>query len=119
MKKSGLVGAEVSGMAMDTVIPGLAKKKWHRRILLALILIVILALLWFRLPKAYSVAATDLRIATVEQAIFKDELRLRATARPERSVVLDAVESGRVEVVLVKDGEQVTPGQLLFRLSNS
>lgn len=76
-------------MAMDTVIPGLTQKKWRRRILLALILIVILALLWFSLPKGYSVAATDLGIATVEHAIFKDELQLRATAIPKRSVVLD------------------------------
>ena len=32
--------------------------------------------------------------------------------------MLDALESGRVEEVLVKDGAQVSKGELLFRLSN-
>ena len=43
---------------------------------------------------------------------------MRATAQPLNSIMLDSVESGRVEEVLVQDGQTVTKGQLLFRLSN-
>jgi HlyD family secretion protein len=43
---------------------------------------------------------------------------VRATAAPLHTVMLDALESGRVEDVLVNDGALVEQGQLLFRLSN-
>jgi HlyD family secretion protein len=43
---------------------------------------------------------------------------VRATAEPLNSVLLDSVESGRVEEVFAKDGAIVKKGQLLFRLSN-
>jgi multidrug efflux pump subunit AcrA (membrane-fusion protein) len=40
-------------------------------------------------------------------------------SRPPRdSVILDSVESGRVEEVFARDGAMVKKGQLLFRLSN-
>jgi len=43
---------------------------------------------------------------------------VRANAEALNQVLLDAVESGRVEEVYVHDGAQVRKGDLLFRLSN-
>jgi HlyD family secretion protein len=43
---------------------------------------------------------------------------VRASAEPLSSVILDAVESGRVEEVFATDGALVQKGQLLFRISN-
>jgi HlyD family secretion protein len=43
---------------------------------------------------------------------------VRASAEPLHSVILDSVESGRVEEVSASDGALVAKGQLLFRLSN-
>lgn len=56
------------------------------------------------------------QLATVRAGEFRDELLLRARVEPLRVVQLDAQESGRVEAVLVRDGEQVAAGTLLYRL---
>lgn len=56
------------------------------------------------------------QLATVRAGEFRDELLLRARVEPLQLVQLDAQESGRVEAVLVRDGAQVQPGTLLYRL---
>ena len=62
--------------------------------------------------------AADVRIQAVEQGTFR-RIAVRANAhQPLNSVILDSVESGRVEEVFVQDGAMVKKGQLLFRLSN-
>ena len=74
--------------------------------------------LWQLLPEGLQVNQGDLRIATVENGLFRNDVLVRATAAPLRTVLLDALESGRVEEVLVNDGALVKQGDLLFRLSN-
>ena len=76
------------------------------------------AALWQAIPRGLHVPAAELRIATVEKGVFRDDIVVRALAEPLNSVILDSVESGRVEEVLARDGALVTKGQLLFRLSN-
>jgi HlyD family secretion protein len=73
---------------------------------------------WHTMPRGLQVAAKDVRIARVEQGVFLDDIVVRASAEPLNSVILDSVESGRVEEVFAKDGAMVKKGQLLFRLSN-
>jgi HlyD family secretion protein len=70
------------------------------------------------MPRGLQVPAADLRTATVEQGVFRDDIVVRASAAPLRSVMLDSVESGRVEEVYARDGDLVQQGQLLFRISN-
>ncbi|RSZ58423.1 efflux RND transporter periplasmic adaptor subunit [Massilia atriviolacea] len=74
--------------------------------------------LWRQLPQGLQVARADVRIATVARGSFRDDVALRATAAPLHSVMLDAVESGRVEEVFARDGANVRQGEVLFRLSN-
>jgi HlyD family secretion protein len=81
-------------------------------------LVVAGAALFSLMPRGLQLAAADVRTAVVTRALFRDELAVRATAMPLHSVMLDAVESGRVEEVLVRDGAMVARGELLFRLSN-
>jgi HlyD family secretion protein len=83
-----------------------------------LALVVGVALLWRLLPQGLRAEPAALRIVTVESGLFRNEVLVRATAAPLHTVMLDALESGRVEEVLVNDGAQVEQGQLLFRLSN-
>jgi HlyD family secretion protein len=73
---------------------------------------------WRLLPRGLAVAQGEIRIATVEPGLFRNDVLVRATAAPLHTVMLDALESGRVEEVLVNDGALVDQGQLLFRLSN-
>jgi HlyD family secretion protein len=73
---------------------------------------------WHFTPRGLQVPAQDVRIASVEQGVFLDDLVVRASAEPLNAVILDSVESGRVEEVFARDGAMVKKGQLLFRLSN-
>ena len=70
------------------------------------------------LPQGLRVSRAELRIVPATPGLLRDEAALRATAAPLHSVMLDAVESGRVEVVVARDGSLVAQGELLFRLSN-
>jgi HlyD family secretion protein len=74
--------------------------------------------LWHFAPHGLQVAAADVRVAAVKPGVFSDDIAVRATAQPLNAVILDSVESGRVEQVIVKDGQMVKKGDLLFRLSN-
>jgi len=69
-------------------------------------------------PRGLRVAEGDIRIATVQQGLFHNDVVVRSTAAPLHTIMLDALESGRVEEVLVDDGAVVAKDALLFRLSN-
>lgn len=73
---------------------------------------------WQFVPHGLQVASRDVRLARVEPGVFRDDIVVRATAEALHSIILDSVESGRVEEVFAKDGQAVKKGDLLFRLSN-
>jgi len=108
----------VTGAAMDVALP---PRRGRRFLHIALSLAAIAAgaaLLWQMLPRGLEVELRDVRIASAEAGVFRDEIVVRALAEPLDSVMLDAVESGRVEEVFARDGQLVKKGDLLFRLSN-
>lgn len=107
-----------TGAAMDAPIP-------RRRVGRAAFVLGTLTLLglvafaaWRLAPRGLVAPLGSVRIAIVEAGMFRDDVVFRATAAPLHSVMLDAVESGRVEEVFARDGAIVKPGELLFRLSN-
>lgn len=105
---------------MDRVRP--ARPRWPRRAALAAGGATLLGLLlWQGLPLlslGVPVRLADVDLSTVQAGQFRDDLVNRATVAPLQSVLLDSVEDGRVEAVLVHDGAAVTRGQLMFRLSS-
>lgn len=98
----------------------LLPSRWrHWRLALAgAALLTLAGLLAWQWPAGLAVDATPLEVATVERGEFRDELGLRAQTVPARQVLLDAIEGGRVDAVLVRDGEMLKAGQLIYRLSN-
>ena len=108
----------VTGAAMDVRVP----VRRGRFVLRAGALLAALSLAafaaWQALPHGLQVAARDVRIARVAPGVFRDEIVVRASAEPFSAIVLDSVESGRVEEVIAHDGQHVAQGDLLFRLSN-
>jgi len=108
----------VTGAAMDVRVP----VRRGRTALRAGALLAGLALAafaaWQAMPHGLQVAARDVRTARVAPGVFRDEIVVRASAEPLRAIVLDSVESGRVEEVIAHDGQLVAQGDLLFRLSN-
>lgn len=103
---------------MDQPLP---RRRSYRTALIAAGVALLLAaatVLWQSTPLGLAVSQAGLRFATVERGLFRDELAVRAVSAPLQSVMLDAVESGRVEEVFARDGASVQQGDVLFRLSN-
>jgi HlyD family secretion protein len=105
------------GSGMDKPQPKQPRNYWVIAACVVLPLILVAAF-WQLAPHGLKVSTRDLRIATVAQEMFRNDIVMRATAAPLRTVMLDAFQSGRVEEVLVTDGTRVEKGDLLFRLSN-
>ena len=108
----------VTGAAMDTIVPRRRGKKMALACAAIALATAAAFAAWQQIPRGLRVARADLQIATAQQGIFRDELVVRASAEPLDSVILDSVESGRIEEVFVRDGDVVRKGQLLFRISN-
>ncbi|WP_229512991.1 efflux RND transporter periplasmic adaptor subunit [Massilia sp. AB1] len=108
----------VTGAAMDTVLPKRRGKLALRIVAAAAVLLVLAWGAWQLMPHGLQVDRQDLRIARAVSGVYRDDIVVRATAEPLNSIILDSVESGRVEEVFVQDGYAVRKGQLLFRLSN-
>lgn len=103
---------------MDQTLP---KRKGRRAAIALAIAATVVAVgagLWQLAPRGLQVPLATTRIATVERGMFRDDVALRAIAAPLHSVMLDAVETGRVEEVFAADGALVARGEVLFRLSN-
>ena len=103
---------------MDAVVPRRRSKLYVRAGLTLALLLAFGAGAWHFMPHGLQVDAADVRVAAAQAGVFRDDIVVRATAQPLNSIMLDSVESGRVEEVLVQDGQAVEKGQLLFRLSN-
>jgi len=108
----------VTGAAMDRVVPTRRGRLALRAAIGALAVAGAALAFWQAVPHGLQVASRDVRIALAEHGVFRDDVVVRATAEPLNSIILDSVESGRVEEVFAKDGQAVKKGDLLFRLSN-
>ena len=107
-----------AGTGMDRVLPGVRRSLWRRVAWAAIALAALLSVLAWSWPRGLPAARADLRLSTVVAGSFDDELVVRATVVPARSVLLDATDGGRVDAVSVSDGAMVQAGDLLYRLSN-
>jgi len=108
---------DITGAGMDMLRPR-PRRNWRPWAAAAGVCAVLAAAGWGLAPRGLRVPADSARIATVQRGVFTDDVVVRANAEALNQVLLDAVESGRVEEVYVHDGAQVRKGDLLFRLSN-
>lgn len=118
IKKNFQLAAPHDGAAMDAVIP---RRRGKRLAIAAAMLFALAAAgyaLWSWMPRGLQVDGADLRTGVATRGVFVDEVIVRASAEPLNSIILDSVESGRVEEVFATDGALVKKGQLLFRISN-
>lgn len=107
----------VTGAAMDRPLPRKRPNHLFLSLSAAGLVVAVSTLAWL-VPRGLSVSQSELRIATVQAGMFHDDALVRARAAPLHTVMLDTLETGRVEEVLVNDGALVKKGDLLFRLSN-
>lgn len=112
----------VQGSSMDKKVV-----KSNRRSTLskwAMVVFLMLFGLWYGFGqvsqgRSLNVDQSRVVIAKAKIGMFEDYVPIRSKVVPLKTVFLDAVQGGRVEEVLIEDGETVEAGQALIRLSNS
>ncbi|MES2297428.1 MAG: efflux RND transporter periplasmic adaptor subunit [Pseudomonadota bacterium] len=109
----------VSGAAMDIIVPQRHGKEIVLGVVGAVLTVLAAAGMWSMVPRGLQVAAIEVRVAPVERGVFRDDIVVRSKAEALNSVILDSIESGRVEEVFARDGAIVKQGEVLFRISNS
>ena len=67
----------------------------------------------------YNVDLSRLTIDEVTQDAFQDYITEQGIVEPIRTIYLDAVEGGRVEEILIDEGNMVKKGDVILRLSNN
>ncbi len=96
----------------------------HRKMLAggALAIVIIAGTAWFSVSfstRTARVSLDNLTVSPVTQGAYHDFIPLRGKAVAHDVVLLDALEGGRVDAVLVQSGDTVLKGQPLVTLSNS
>ncbi len=69
--------------------------------------------------RSLSVNSQRVTVSPVTIGTFEDFIPLRGRLVPRSTVFLDAIEGGRVEKILVEDGETLEAGDLIAVLSNT
>ncbi|KNC65220.1 efflux RND transporter periplasmic adaptor subunit [Pseudoalteromonas ardens] len=69
--------------------------------------------------KTYNVSQNTLEFSTAHRTNFTHYLPLRGVVEPQDTVFIDAIDGGRVDSLYVQEGERVTQGQPLLKLSNT
>jgi len=109
-----------SGATMDRKVK--KAKAWYMNPYLLVAVALVIAFGFYKAftfqSKSLSVDGQRLSVATVTQGTFEDFIPVRGRVVPSRTLYLDAIEGGRVERVLVEDGAQLQPGDLIVELSN-
>jgi HlyD family secretion protein len=87
--------------------------------------IALLVFLWVLIQMVFgdkssrlNVEEDKISIAEVKAGKYQDYISVNGTVEPIQTVYLDAVESGRVEEILIEEGNMVKKGDVILRLSN-
>ena len=84
----------------------------------ALMLAVLAIIIFGDKSSKYNVDVSRITIEEVKQDVFQDYITVQGTVEPITTIYLDAVEGGRVEEILIDEGNMVKKGDVILRLSN-
>ena len=108
---------------MDRVIEKKNKlfSKRNIWIMVAVILVLLVAYNLFFGDKSsrLNVEKEKITIETIKEDVFKDYIAVIGTVEPIKTIFLDAVEGGRVEEIMIDEGNMVTKGNEIMRLSST
>lgn len=108
---------------MDRVIE--KKYKWLNKktiwITVGAVLIILVAYNIFFGDKSskLNVEKEKITIESIVKSEFKDYTAVIGTVEPIRTVYLDAIQGGRVEEILIDEGNMVKKGDIILKLSNT
>lgn len=110
---------EQDGMDRKIEKKGLSRKVIWYLIFGAMMLAVLAVIIFGDKSSKYNVDVSRITIEEVKQDIFQDYITVQGTVEPITTVYLDAVEGGRVEEILIDEGNMVKKGDVILRLSNN
>ncbi|MBN2215231.1 MAG: HlyD family efflux transporter periplasmic adaptor subunit [Bacteroidales bacterium] len=85
-------------------------------------LIILLAFIKIIFGDSSSKLNIDTERITIREVIFdkyQDYISVNGTVEPIKTIYLDAIEGGRVEEILIEEGNMVKKGDVIIRLSNT
>jgi HlyD family secretion protein len=65
-----------------------------------------------------NVETEKISIAGIKKDVFQDYIAVIGTVEPIQTIYLDAIEGGRVEEILIDEGNMLKEGDVIMRLSN-
>jgi HlyD family secretion protein len=83
-----------------------------------ILLLVILQIAFGDNSTKLNVEKDKITVGEVLAGKYQDYISVNGTVEPIKTVYLDAVESGRVEEILIEEGTPVKKGDIILRLSN-
>ncbi len=87
--------------------------------IIILVLIVLATIIFGDKSSKYNVEVSRLGIDEVVQDVFQDYITDQGIVEPIRTIYLDAIEGGRVEEILIEEGNTVKKGDVILILSNN
>lgn len=93
------------------------KQVWIGAAILIFLLVLIQMVFGDKSSKL-NVEEDKIAIGEVQAGKYQDYISVNGTVEPIQTVYLDAVESGRVEEILIEEGTMVKKGDVILKLSN-
>ena len=111
---------EMDGMDRKIENKGFLSRKMIWYLLFGALMLAVLAVIIFGDKSSkYNVDVSRITIEEVVEDVFQDYITVQGTVEPITTVYLDAVEGGRVEEILIEEGNMVKKGDVILRLSNN
>ena len=103
--------------------PVSSSKKWKKQLSIAISLVIIAGLGYIVYAagssKTIQVNKNQLDIVSVDQQVFEEGITVSGEIIPNQQTFLDASESGIVEKIIAKAGDELNVGDTIVQLSNS
>ncbi|MEN8157852.1 MAG: HlyD family efflux transporter periplasmic adaptor subunit [Bacteroidota bacterium] len=97
---------------------GITRKNIWYLLFGALMIALLLVIFFGDKSSKYNVDVSRITIDEVKRDVFQDYITVQGTVEPITTIYLDAVEGGRVEEILIEEGNMVKRGDVILRLSN-
>ena len=108
----------MDGMDRKIESKGLKKKHIWIGIAALVFLLVVLQLAFGDKSSKLNVDNDKIAIGEVIDDKYQDYISVNGSVEPIKTIYLDAVESGRVEEILIEEGTKVKQGDVILKLSN-
>jgi HlyD family secretion protein len=66
-----------------------------------------------------NVETEKISIAEITRDVFQDYIAVIGTVEPIKTIYIDAIESGRVEEIILEEGSKLKKGDIILRMSNN